>query len=628
MSEAPSVAERFDRAVAAHRDGRLDDAEAGYLEILKSEPDHPGALSNLGRIARSRGDLGAAIDFYRRSAAHAAAAAETHFNLGNALAAAGALDDAAAAYERAIEIAPSLTAAADALARVTASVGDTNALTRQANDLFLKGEGDAAAALLQRAVRLRPGDPATLQNLGFLYRSTGHYRKALAVYRRAAAQDDAEIIHVEIANCLINIGKPIEAREVLSKRLLTPQGRRAAASSYLMSLLYDRDASPEFVRDEHRRLTSDWVCRGERPARRRSRKTLRIGYLTADFFGQHPVAQFLSPLIEAHERAEFSIESFAYDAKPRADATAARMGALFPVRSVEGLGDEAAAAIIRKDDLDLLIDLSGHTSGRRLPVLGLRPASVTACFIGYPSTTGFSGVDWLIGDSALFPAGADALYTERLARLRRPFIAFAPPPGMPPPRTRRPAGPVTFGSLNHYPKINAAVLDVWARILVATPRSRLMIQCAAFAEADSVAMAGAEFESRGVEKNRLRFEPPQPFAQAMRRYHEIDIALDPFPYNGGTTTAHALYMGVPVVALEGAYFCGRMGASLLAAASQPQWLAQDSEQYVAIAVDLGKRIEGGEDIREAILRSNQTAPLFDTAGYARDVAALYREIAG
>ncbi|NWG93431.1 MAG: tetratricopeptide repeat protein [Parvularculaceae bacterium] len=622
-----NLAALFDRAVANHRAGSIDKAEALYREILKSAPDHPGALSNLGRIARVRGDIAEAIRLYRRAAENRSAPAETHFNLGNALRDSGALEEAAASYARALEISPALDKAREALARIDASASDPDALTRRANELFMSGDGDAAAALLQRAVALKPGDPTALQNLGYFYRSTGHYRRAIAAYDAAGELNDAPIIRVEIANCLINIGRPLDARRELEKLLATPQGRRAAASSYLMSLLYDPALSPQFVRSEHERLTDEWPLRAARPPRRNARKTLRVGYLTADFFGNHPVAQFLAPVIERHCAPEYSIESLAYDAKPRRDATAARMSALVATRSTEGLTDEEVADLVRRDGVDLLVDLSGHTSGRRLAVLGLAAAPSTACFIGYPSTTGYRGVDWLIGDDTLFPEGADSLYSEKLARLPRSFLCFTPPPGMPSPAPRRKNGPVLFGSLNHFPKINAGVVALWSRILREAPTSRLLLQCAAFAEPQTATAAAEQFAACGVARERLRLEAPQQFEAAMRRYLEIDIALDPFPYNGGTTTAHALYMGVPTVALEGRSFCGRMGASLLAAANRREWLAKDADSYVEIALDLAARIAAGEDIRRALIASNASAPLFDADAYARDVAALYRRIA-
>lgn len=500
------------------------------------------------------------------------------------------------------------------------------ALMRRAADLFARGDGDGAAALLQEAVRVAPNDPDALCNLGFLYRSTGHYRKALACYDRARRLDDADIIHVEIANGLVNLRRFDEARAVFERLLATPQGRRAAGSSALMAMLYDPAAAPEAIAREHQRLTATWRCDPRRPPARAPGKTLRVGYLTADFFGDHPVAQFIAPLIERHA-ARGDVVSLAYDARPKRDGTAARMGALVGVTSIEALDDDAAADLIRADDLDLLVDLSGHTSGRRLAVLGRRPAPVQASFIGYPSTTGYGAVDVLIGDGVLFPEGAAALYTERLARLPSSFLAFAPPPSMPPPEAKRKDGPIVFGSLNHLPKLNDGVVALWAEILRAAPQSILLLQCAAFAEPETRAATARRFAARGVGASRLRLEGPQPFGEAMKRYAEIDIALDPFPYNGGTTTAHALHMGVPVVTLAGAYFCGRMGASLLSAAGRREWIAATKEEYVRIAANLALRISGGEPVRENLLGSNRSAPLFDVDQWADDVAMLYQALA-
>lgn len=502
---------------------------------------------------------------------------------------------------------------------------DPLALMRRAADLFSAGDGDGAAALLHRAVQLAPDNPDALANLGFLYRSTGHYRKALAAYQRAATLDDAELIRVEIANCLVNLCRFDDARAAFDRLLATPQGRRAASSSYLMAMLYDPAAAPEAIAGEHRRLTANWRCDAPGLRARSAGRPLRVGYLTADFFGDHPVAQFLAPLVERHA-ASGAVASIAYDARPKRDGTAARMSAVVPVRAIDTLDDDAAAMLIRGDDIDLLVDLSGHTSGRRLAILGRRPAPASACFIGYPSTTGYKGVDWLIGDSVLFPDGADASYTERLARLPHAFLAFSAPPPMPAPQVARAPGPVVFGSLNHLPKLNDGVIALWAEVLKAAPASRLVLQCAAFAEPETREETAARFVAKEIDSSRLTLEGPQPFAEAMKRYAAIDIALDPFPYNGGTTTAHALHQGVPVVTLCGEYFRGRMGASLLTAADKAEWIASTPERYVEIAADLARRISGGEPVREDLLRSNSAAPLFDVDRWADDVASLYREM--
>ncbi len=616
----------FADGVDHHRAGRLEQAEASYLAVLAFEPGHVGALSNLGRIARARGDVDGALRYYRAAGSDVAAPAEVFFNLANTLRDTGDAEGAIRAYERALRINPAFAPARSALEKIRPASQSVVDRTRLAQQKLSEGDGDAAAALLQQIVLENPDDGAALQNLGYLYRSTGHYRAARDCYDKASGLSDDLMIRVEIANCLINVGEFAKARVELEKLIVTPQGRRAAASSYLMSLLYDPGLSARFICDEHVRLTKDWTNRAAAERRCAESERIRVGYLTADFFGQHPVSQFLAPVLRAHANPAFGVDSFAYDSKPRADDTARNMSALVTARSIEGVDDDAAAQLIQADNIDLLVDLSGHTSGRRISLFGLRPAPVQACFIGYPSTTGFGAVDWLIGDWRLFPEGAEDFYSEKLARLPDAFLAFEPPPSMPAPRASRADGPVTFGSLNHLPKLNSDVVRVWAEILCAVPSARLFLQCAAFAEPQTCAEIGQSFAKFGVGKERITISPPQPFAEAMKRYHEIDIALDPFPYNGGTTTAHALWMGVPVISFAGDYFCRRMGASLLHAAGADAFIANDAREYVRIAVDLAAEIAGGRDVRGARLAANASAALFDTEKYAGDLAALYKQL--
>lgn len=671
----------FRDAVSAHAAGDVDRAAALYERILTITPRHAGALANMGRIARARKDNASARAFYERAAAAPDAPAEVFYNLGNLHGDLGERDKARAAYKDAIGRAPTFARAYDKLARVEESLGDIaaaasaaeraadlaanneslylragrlnetaglidaaialyrralslksdldEAATRLAQLLFRQGRGEEAVALLKKSLDRNPDDPTALQNLGFVYRSTGHYAKALDVFEKARkAAPDREILRVEIANCLINLGRAAEGRALLADLLETPQGRRAGASSYLMALLYDPDAAPSFIRDEHRRLTADWPV-APRPAAagaasRRGR--LRVGYLTADFFGNHPVARFIAPVIEAHADAAFGVETLAYDASPRHDATAKQMSSLCEVRDISGLDDEAAAALIARDQLDVLVDLSGHTSGRRLPVLGRRPAPAQACFIGYPSTTGFAAVDYLIADDILAPASMAPLYAERLARLPDSFLCFRPPADMPAPKQDRRAGQIVFGSLNHLPKLNGRVVDAWAEILKRTPNAVLLLQCAAFAETETIGAARAWFEARGVDGARLRLLGPQPFRQAMRRYDEIDIALDPFPYNGGTTTCHALWMGTPVIALAGAYFCGRMGASILTAARGRRWIASTVEDYVHLATQLAADHGRLCEERARLKAEIADAPLCDVARYSAALADLYRSM--
>ena len=465
-----------------------------------------------------------------------------------------------------------------------------------------------------------------MRNLAYLYRSTGHYGKALATYEQVAELDDASIIRVEMANCLVNLARPTEARTLLNKLMLTPQGRKAGASAFLMALLYDPATRPEEIRNFHEDHCSRWQVFDDKPSfpsrPERASQSIRVGYLTADFYGDHPVVQFLAPILNHHADPIFQIESRVYNARPRRDKTADRMDKLCTQIDVEQLSDAAIADRMRNDQLDIVIDLSGHTSGHRLKVIGHRPAPITACYIGYPSTTGYQAVDKLIGDETLFPSGSEYLYTEKIIRLKS-WLSFSPPPDMPDPKPKQGSGPIIFGSLNHLPKLNDKVISTWARILREVPDSRLLMKCAAFAEIGTADAIRERFSQAGAPIDRLDLEEPQKFSEAMKAYHRMDIALDPFPYNGGTTTVHALSMGIPVITYSGDYFCGRMGASLLNAIDKSEWIAVDVDEYVANAKALAVQIKSGNFQHRDFLHQISGSRLFDTHNHAADLAQHY-----
>ena len=208
------------------------------------------------------------------------------------------------------------------------------------------------------------------------------------------------------------------------------------------------------------------------------------------------------------------------------------------------------------------------------------------------------------------------------------WLSFAPPPGMPEPDPKRASGPVVFGSLNHLPKLNDSVIDAWSRILREVPESRLLLKCAAFAEKETAKTIRERFANAGAPVDRLIQEQPQKFSDAMKAYHRIDIALDPFPYNGGTTTAHALSMGIPVISKSGGYFCGRMGASLLNAIDKPEWIAANVDDYVTKAKTLAHEIQSGLFQHQDFLQYVSNSRLMDTRAHAVDVAQHFHQWVG
>lgn len=682
-SNGSAIGEIFARAVAAHASGARDVAERGYRDILVRDPGHWGALANLGRVARQRGDLVEAISLYERAAASADAPAEVFFNLGCALwdspGRTDHIDRILASFDRAIALRRDFREAWVRRAQAVADGGDpwagfvawsaasralpddaalaleagkaawdagraelavpllrraardpalcNEAETRLASALMDLQDGEGAVKLLKAVVERSPNSATAHLNLAVAYRKTHHYLKAVAGFDRAGDLDPSEtLVAPDRANCMLNVGHLDEAFAVFDD-VLERGGPKEALSASLMGILYDPDRSAEEIARAHVRAMAHHARPTRaRPACDRRPGPLRVGFLSADFQSRHPVALFTLPLLE--RLAAHGVETTVYLAEHGMDETANRLVRTARTRSVKGLDDAEASALIAGDAPDVLVDLSGHTANNRRGIVALRPAPVQACFIGYPSTTGHPCIDVLIGDEVLIPPEHEDAYSEAIERLPQSFLCYDPPSEMPEPAFPEPGERVRLGSLNHLPKLNAQVIDLWARVLTAAPDTDLVLKCGAFAEAEIRALFCTRFRARGIDPARLILEGPEDFVPAMRSYHRIDIALDPFPYAGGTTTCQALYMGTPVITLLGDRFSARMGASLLTAAGHPEWIARDKEAYVAIAAQLAADPVALRETRRALAGSIRTTPLCDIGQYAADMAALLHRIAG
>jgi predicted O-linked N-acetylglucosamine transferase (SPINDLY family) len=338
-------------------------------------------------------------------------------------------------------------------------------------------------------------------------------------------------------------------------------------------------------------------------------RRLRVGYVSADFW-QHAVACFIEPVLRHHDRGNFEI--FCYSAVGAGDATTARLRAL-PLhwRAILGMNDADAVRLIRDDAIDILVDLSGHTGGNRLPVFARRPAPIQATWIGYPSTTGLAEIDYRLVNG-FTPEQEQRYHTERLFRLPTSAVCYdrhvAAPSPAPPPALGN--GFVTFGSFNAIKKLNDDVIRLWCDILRAVPDSRLLIKAPGADEPQLTTRLHALFARSGVAPDRIDVEDASPSSQYLERYAAIDIMLDPFPYTGGTTTRDALWMGVPVVTLYGAASSHRMSADLMQGVGLGEWIARSPAEYVSLALAAARDVE-----RLARLRAGQRAQLSATAAF-------------
>ena len=542
---------------------------------------------------------------------------------------------------------PRADAAAAPLARIEAlldAAAPTVEAVLQAFDQARQlGRDDLALRLLERAAVLSPSNFAIHVNLSHLQAAAGQLDAALqsAVSAVALAPQRAET-NYNLGLTYFERGEFAGAERLLRAAIaLAPQFEPAHSS---LICLLDRMSGiePEAMLAQRRVWAAS--CIGavpvpSHPHRRDPNRKLKVGYVSADFRG-HSSAYFLLPLFRHHDPEQ--IEWHAYYNWPAGDATTGALKQLaHGWHNIHGLSDEAAAAQIAADRIDILIDLSGHSVGHRMGVFARRPAPLQATYMGYLGSSGLPAMDFRITDAWLDPAHRPALaQTERLVRVPRCCVSFAPDASAPalsplPALTRNAAkgatngatkGTITFGSLNARSKLNDAVLDLWARLLLEIPDSRLLVAAGSGGD-DAVANALRQrFVRAGIAPERIDIRGRQSLAGFFALFAEIDVALDPFPYNGGTTSFHSLWMGVPVITLAGEWPLARCGLMVMENAGLPEFVAADADAYIAIARRCAADLPQLARLRAGMRRRFNAAPFADGPGLARALEETYRSL--
>ena len=446
-----------------------------------------------------------------------------------------------------------------------------------------------------RALELDPALPEAHLNLGNLRKDQGRLAEAMACFSRAVAARPSYV--AAHANLLFTLAYVDDLPQARIFELHREWGRRHAAG-----------------------LMTGGHANGRAPGRR-----LKVGYVSPDFRA-HACAFFVEPLLRHHDRT--AVEVFAYAEVAQPDAVTNRLRGLTDVwRSTVGLTDEQVAALIRADGIDVLVDLAGHTANGRLLALARKPAPVQVEYLGYPATTGIEAMDWRLTDAVAEPVGqSEAHYTERLYRLPHSLWCYQPFEDMDE-VSALPAlaqGGVTFGSFNNYAKVGPRVVALWASVLRAVPDSRLvMITVPAGESQESL---WDRFESLGVSRTRVVLHDRLDRRTYVSLFSTVDVALDPFPCNGGTTTCDALWMGLPVVALKGGTFLSRASLSVLSACGCEAYAAADEAAYVEICRRLAGDLPGLAATRATLRGQLAASPLLDAPAFARDIEAAYRDM--
>jgi predicted O-linked N-acetylglucosamine transferase (SPINDLY family) len=602
-------------AVRLHQAGQLGAAEACYRQVLAAQPNLAEAHSNLGNALAAQGKLGEAVAAYREAIGIKPDLAEVYSNLGNALTAQGNLDEAVAACRRAIGIKSNY-------AEAHSNLG---------NALGAQGKLDEAVAAYRQAIGIKPDLPETHSNLGGALAAQGRLDEAVAALRQAISiKPDYAAAHSNLGGALAKQGRLDEAIAAYRQAISIKPDYAKAFSSLLLCLNYDDRSTNDQLFAAHREWDERYGQRAPRftvyPNDRDPARRLRIGYLSPDF-RQHSVAYFVEPLLSGHDRQK--VEVFCYAETTRPDSVTTRLQGLADHWLVTvGLSDQRLAERIRTDGIDILVDVAGHSAGNRLLVFARKPAPVQVTWLGYPNTTGLKAIDYRLVDAVTDPAGeADAWASETLVRLEDGFLCYRGlrdgPEPTPPPCLK--TGTVTFGSFNNPAKVSTATFDAWAKVLSRLPQARLILKGMSFADAATRALFFARLGDRGVSTERVEIMAWLPgSAEHLALYHRVDIALDPFPYNGTTTTCEALWMGVPVITLRGHRHAGRVGASLLTQIGLTDLIASSIDEYVEIAAALVGNPGRLDELRRALRPRMAASPLCDEGAFARKMEAAFR----
>jgi protein O-GlcNAc transferase len=595
--------------------GKPAEAEACYRRVLRTAPNNRRATTMLGLVLQDQRKLAEALVYLQQAHTLDPNHAGVNTNLGNLLKEMLRTAEAEQYFRRAIELDPNLAVAHNNLGAV----------------LLDAGQYEESIAELTLACKLDPAAAASACNLARALEETGRLDEALVAARRALElAPNFAYAHGNTGTTLRTLGRLDEAIASYRRACAADPTADFLRSNLVYTLNYHPDYDAATIHAEHLewgRVLADPHTAAAPPHTndRTPQRRLRLGYVSAHFWG-HAVNFFTEPILASHDHAAFEV--FCYYNRGSSDETTAQLRKYADGwREINALGDDRISQMIRDDKIDILVDLSGHIAGNRLLTFARKPAPVQVTYIGYQNTTGLAAMDYRLTDAWADPPGTnDELYTEKLVRLPRSFFCYQPSADAPPvaPLPAAANGYVTFASFNHFAKVTPQVLATWATLLRAVPDSRLTILCSlvpSLREYLVSAMSG-----HGIRPDRLTLADRRTRNKYLELINRTDIALDPFPFNGHTTTCDALWQGVPVVTLAGSTYAQRFGSSAHVNLGLEELVARSPQQYVEIAAGLANHLDRLSTLRATLRPRMAASPLLDFAGFTRNLETAYREM--
>ena len=629
---------------------KLDNAIQCYQKALNLEPDFTEAHINLGITLQTQGKLDEAIKHYQKALHLKPGIAKIHFNMGVALYDHGKFDAAIESYKKAIQLEPGIAEGYNNLGLVLRDQGKLDEAIeyyRKAIHIkpdYAEAHGNLGTALrdqgrlgkaeecYRQAIHLKPDCAEIHGNLGTILRDQGRLGEAIECYQKALhLNPNYSEGHNNLGGTLRDQGKIDKAIECFQKELQLRPDLSFVHSNLLLTLHYNDTIDPIQLFSCHQQ----WAEQHATPVSKKTQshndkspnRRLRIGYVSPDF-RKHSVAYFIEPILSSHNPDTFEIICYSNVISP--DFVTHRLKSLASCwRNIVGMNEEQVADLIHNDQIDILVDLAGHTSQNRMLLFAKKPAPVQVAYLGYPNTTGLPTMDYRITDNWADPAGqTDHLHTEELTRLPKSFLCYQPPEETPE-VSNSPAqstGYVTFGSFNDRAKVTPEAVRIWSTILKSVSNSRLILKSKALNDEGTRQTLWEMFSKNGVVPERIELAGYLPFEQHLQLYNRIDIGLDTFPYNGTTTTCEAMWMGVPVITLAGDFHASRVGVSLLSNVGMPELISESVEDYIEKAAKLTNDLDRLQDLRIKLRPLMTRSALMDAKGFTRSLEAAYRQM--
>ena len=635
-------------AIARQRAGNVTEARRIYHLVLEENPDHADALHLLGLLADDEGDTAAAADYIRRAVNNCPHAYPYHYNLANVLSKLKLSQEALGHYRTAIQLKPDYAQAHNNLGLLLFDQGDVSSAIQHYRTairlapnypdphchlgtvLLSQGLVQGAITHFERALRIKPDYTGAYFGLGNAYLQLQQPGRALAAYHHAADIDpNISALQTNMGAALIKLGRVADAEGAFRRALKLKPSDIQSRSNLILALSYtsndpaallsqclqwessDADPSNQTMRDHK--------------SRSHSASKLRIGYVSADF-RTHAAAYWFEPLLMGHKKTD--CEVYCYSNSEIEDQTTVRLKQLATGwRDCWRLTDAELVACIQKDSIDVLVDLSGHTDGNRLTAFAAGAAPVQVSWFGFPTSTGLRAMHYRLTDDVIDPPEDENKYfSESLIRLTRFYAAFRPDPLTPPPG-ETPAlrnGHVTLASFNNLAKVTPEVMRAWCAILRAVPTARFLMQTAGLEAQDIEKEVRRFFTDQGIEAHRLTTKGWCDLPEFLSSGQTVDVVLDCFPFNGGVTTSHCLWMGIPIVSWAGKTSASRVGRSMLARMDLLSLVAESYEEYVEKSIELARDPKRIQLLRNEMRYRMEQADLLDGEGLARTVTDVFR----